>query len=583
MNKGFTLIEVLVSIAIFAILSASAYQLYSVIINSITYYRTQTAISSLADHYLEVARNLAYSKVGTLNGNPHGSLPDLPSALTVSYGGTNYQVYYVVNALHDPAETNIGVQDYKQIKLYIKNIATGKTNNFLTTVAPIALASMGTGGVLSIHVISKPPSSLDVPGAIINITNTSVSPSINLTRVADSTGRWTEIGLPADSHYHVVVTQNGYSTDQTYPASSYPGATNLDAAIIRGRVTETTFVIDKLSNLNFYALNQTCQPISSVGLNVQGAKLISAGIPKFSNSYTSNSSGLVHPTSTSSCSSTCGAASCCLEWDNYTPSVTGSTYMVYGSSPVQSVNLLPDSTQNFNLILGAKTDNSLLVVVKDVLGNPIEGATVDLKDSNNNHVTKITGGSVWTQSDWADGENYNVSQDEIPKALRLLKFNNQYASSGTLTSSTFDTGTSDTNYTTLNWQPNSQPQNTTLKVQLAANNDNATWNFLGPDGTSNTYYTVPGSTISSQLDGKRYVRYKAFLSTTNTAVTPTLSSISVNYVSGCPTPGQVIFPGLANATYSVTVSYADQNYTAQTFNPIVVSGYFILQVTLLQQ
>ena len=105
----------------------------------------------------------------------------------------------------------------------------------------------------------------------------------------------------------------------------------------------------------------------------------------------------------------------------------------------------------------------------------------------------------------------NVSVSGVPTGVRLAKIGNSYAASGYLTSSTFDTGTSQSNYTTLSWNPTSQNASTTLKFQIATNNDNATWSYVGPDGTNATYYTTPNSSIASANDNSRYLRYRAYL------------------------------------------------------------------------
>jgi len=90
---------------------------------------------------------------------------------------------------------------------------------------------------------------------------------------------------------------------------------------------------------------------------------------------------------------------------------------------------------------------------------------------------------------------------------------------------------------------------------LAANNDNSTWNYVGPDGTADTYYTVPAPTSAILWDNNQYVRYKAYLSTSNNKKTPVLSSIQINYVSGCQTPGQWLFNDIASGnTYTLTAS-----------------------------
>ncbi|MCK4453915.1 fibronectin type III domain-containing protein [Candidatus Parcubacteria bacterium] len=103
-----------------------------------------------------------------------------------------------------------------------------------------------------------------------------------------------------------------------------------------------------------------------------------------------------------------------------------------------------------------------------------------------------------------------------------------YYSPGDLISSSQDLG-QQSNFTTIQWTEN-LPSNTDLKFQIATNNDNATWNFIGPGGTDATYYTTAsGENIHSSHNEDQYVKYKAYLSTSDTSVTPTLSDITINY------------------------------------------------------
>jgi type II secretory pathway pseudopilin PulG len=131
-----------------------------------------------------------------------------------------------------------------------------------------------------------------------------------------------------------------------------------------------------------------------------------------------------------------------------------------------------------------------------------------------------------------------------------------YASSGTLTSSTFDTGTT-TNFFGLTWSPEAQVASAgadALRVQMATNDDNTTWNFVGPDGTAATYFTVSGDAMPAGIQAKRYVRYKVYLQTEDQKVTPGLSDISVGFTTGCTPPGQTFFPNLSATSYTVNVS-----------------------------
>ena len=585
---GFTLLEVVVSIGILAILVGVVFSIYTLIINQVALYRDKTTVSYLAGQYMEIARNLAYSKIGTTQGNPHGDLPDLPNALILNFGGNNYKVYYSVSYVDDPADgtalagTDPAPTDYKQIKLYINNAKTNVTTSFLTNVAPKGLEGLIGGGALVISVINAVGQ--PVAGANINIVNTQTNPTYNLLRTSDANGNWIEVGLPGSANsYHIVVSKNGYSSDQTYPISdSNPNPIKPDSTILAGRVTQVSFSIDLFSSLHFSTLNQTCVGIGNVVMGIKGAKLIGTpNVLKFNNSYTSDSNGRVLLDN--------------LEWDTYTPGLANNNYMIYGSFPIQQVDLMPNTSQNFRLILGPATPYSMLVIVKDAsTGNMIEGANVNLKSTNVNfYQTKITGGSVWGQQDWslgngqedfADSAKYleddgNISNNIIPLGLRLVKIGSDYVSSGSLMSSTFDTGTEETIYTTLTWQPTSQDPTTFVKFQIATNNDKETWSFTGPDGTADSYYEVPGTTISFENNNKRYVRYKVFLSTNNISKTPVLTSVNVNYVSGCNTPGQVIFTGLDLANdYVATVDMA--GYLSQIKTGINVDGYKLSEFLL---
>lgn len=585
---GFTLLSTLIAVVLFGLMAYSAYSVAAASMRGMRTYREKAAVSALANQYMEIARNLSYSKIGTLNGNPSGLLADQPNALQIIFNKVTYKIYYEVTYVDDPADgtalaaTDPAPNDYKQVKVIINNPITGLTIPFITNVTPKGLENLASGGALYLKVfdaVGQP-----IAGATLQITNSSTTPVINLTRTTDSAGNWIEVGLPNSSNsYHVVATKSGYSVDQTYPISvQNPSPTKPDATISNGQVTQISFSIDKQSSLNLTTADQYCQPISGVGIALQGSKLIGTpNVLKFSNTYTTNGSGQVSLNP--------------LEWDTYTPGITTSSYMIYGSSPIQQIAILPSASQVATLILGPTTNHSLLVIVKDAgTENPLEGATVELKNTGLSYdVTKFTAGSILYQQDWSGGsgqsnfvstnayyaDDANVDTLIVPTGLRLKKVAGNYSSSGDLTSSSFDTGTASSSYTTLTWNPTSQSASTSLSFQIATNNDNATWNFVGPDGTDATYFTAPGTSIHTSNNNARYLRYKAFLSTASSTITPVLSNVTVNYVSGCFTPGQIMFAGLqANNTYQVVVSLS--GYQTQTISNINISGYNVLQVLL---
>ena len=70
-----------------------------------------------------------------------------------------------------------------------------------------------------------------------------------------------------------------------------------------------------------------------------------------------------------------------------------------------------------------------------------------------------------------------------------------------------------------------------MKIQIAVNNNQTTWNYVGPNGTANTYFTLSGESFPLSMDGNQYIRYKAYLATSNIAYTPSLDDVIINYLS----------------------------------------------------
>lgn len=582
--RGFTLVETLIVLVIFALLIFSIIALGTAAVRGLRTYRDTAIVAALSQSYIEIARNLPYAQVGTKTGNPSGPLPDLANPQEVAYNGAKYQIYYTVAYVDDPADgTGPTDTDYKQVKLYIKNLTTNHQSSFVTTVVPKGIENMATGGALVLSVINA--IGQPVPGATVHITNSTIVPALNVTRTTDAQGKWTEVGVKASANsYHIVATNSGYSTDQTYPSAGLnPNPTKPDATILVGQSTSVSFSIDQLSALTLRAVDQTCHAVSGADIQLKGAKLIGTpSVLKFDQTYTTDGTGkiVINP----------------IEWDTYTPTPKGS-YMLYGSSPLQQINLLPNTAQQSTLMLGPVTSNSLLVVVTDAsTGNSIEGATVTLRNNGTGYAaSKLTAGSILYQEDWSGGpgqedflavhkyasDSGSVDTQTQPSGLRLAQVGGAYTASGELISSTFDTGTASTTFSTLTWNPQSQSASTSIAFQLAANTDNTTWNFVGPDGTASTYYTVPGTTIHSVLNNKRYIRYKVVLTTTSTTTTPVLSNATINYMSGCYTPGQSMFAGIAQGGgYQVEVQMS--GYQTQTINNITLSGQQTLRVQLSQ-
>jgi hypothetical protein len=142
--------------------------------------------------------------------------------------------------------------------------------------------------------------------------------------------------------------------------------------------------------------------------------------------------------------------------------------------------------------------------------------------ANGNRVVTTNSGGLWT----------------VPTSTgtaRDLVFTT-YMKTGNAPSGDFVSSLKDSNppfptiWSTLTWNAN-VPVGTTLQFQVAGSNSFAgPFNFVGPDTTAGTFYTTSPANIS-QFSGLRYLRYKAFFTTTNGTLTPTLNDVTVCFVN----------------------------------------------------
>ena len=107
-----------------------------------------------------------------------------------------------------------------------------------------------------------------------------------------------------------------------------------------------------------------------------------------------------------------------------------------------------------------------------------------------------------------------------------------YASVGTFESSNFNTRSGSSVFNYLDWTVD-EPPATDVEFQFrTANSQNnlssAIW--VGPDGTSGSFYTIQGTTVEIDpgASGIRWLQYKAYLSSDGTA-TPVLKDVTLDH------------------------------------------------------
>jgi len=105
MKKGFTLIETLVGAAVFLVVAVAVYGAYTEVFKLANLNQSRILAVNLADEQFEVIRNMPYSDVGIVNGDPSGILP---ASTTMVRGGVTFNVAYTIRNVDLPFDGTFG-------------------------------------------------------------------------------------------------------------------------------------------------------------------------------------------------------------------------------------------------------------------------------------------------------------------------------------------------------------------------------------------------------------------------------------------------------------------------------------------
>lgn len=580
-RRGTSLIDLLISMGIIAVLFGGIYLVYFSLITSISNIGVRTAATSAINAEIEMIRNLPYASVGTVGGIPSGVIPQ---SQIVTSGNFTFTMQTTVRNIDDPFDgtatgnpppVDTAPDDYKLVEIDASCPLCENAVNvaITTTVAPKNLESATDDGSLFIYALDA--NGDPVSGADITVVNASVTPSIDLTDTTNASGVLELVGTPTSTQgYQVSATKAGYSTDQTYPpgGGGNPNPVLPNATVVPQTVTAVTLSIDRTSVINFSTANDLCEPIPNVAFGMQGTKIIGTDpdVLKFSTTTTTNASGTLTMSN--------------VEWDTYNITLNDSAEDIAGTVPFDPITVNPSSTVNFQFVLQPAEDPSLLVsAIDSATGVGVPNAVMTISKGGTPE-SLAAGREFVTQNSWSGGayasQSGGIDTTSKANAITLLLNASGTYNTGTndwLISNTFDLGSSSSTLYVLSWDPGSEPANTSAEFQVAANNDDATWNFVGPDGTGSTFFTA-SSSLPASLSGNRYVRYEVYLNTTDPNATPEIDDVTLEFSTPCVPPYQALFTSLAQGSYSVDVTAP--NYTETTSTASVGSGESFTTVSM---
>lgn len=379
--RGQMLINTLIALAIFAILSQALFVLLSSSYSLINFTRARSAAKHLAEERIEYIRNLPYDQVGTSGGIPSGSLLQTEQ---VSLNGLNYTVNtlitYIDDAFDGYSPSDLLPIDYKRIRIDVSwsGLAASSKNpvTIVSDIAPKGVESVSGGGTLSILVFDS--NAAPVPQAQVRIYSNQVSPTIDLTLYTNDNGRIVLPGTPActGACYQITATKSGFSTDRTYATSEVANPNKPHVSVIESAITEVSFAIDRTSTLQVSSFDNESNSFSvlpNMRFSLRGTKTIGTNtqdqpVYKVSSNFQTDAQGVLEIPN--------------IEWDNYEVILdTTDGYDLYGSNPYSPFSILPNQTIPLRLAFTDHTTHSLLTTFTDSSGVPIASVAATLKDN----------------------------------------------------------------------------------------------------------------------------------------------------------------------------------------------------------
>ena len=172
----------MVGLGIFAVLAIGFASTMATSLNAQLHSRQRATADQLATQQVEQARALAYDDVGTVNGNPVGTLP---ATTPVTVGTTTYQVQTEVELVADRVDTAFATQaDYKRLTVTVT--ITGRSTplaRLRTLIAPPTQPSL-TKAIVQAEVVDSTNSNLGVAGVTVQLTG----PSTTRSGITDARG-----------------------------------------------------------------------------------------------------------------------------------------------------------------------------------------------------------------------------------------------------------------------------------------------------------------------------------------------------------------------------------------------------------
>jgi prepilin-type N-terminal cleavage/methylation domain-containing protein len=396
-NSGFTLIEAMLVIFIFALITVTFYRTYTIGTRHIIDSKNRLGAISAANEKMEIIRNLKYEDIGTVNGSVSGNIPDEES---LTENASRYVVKTTVEFTDDPLDgvayedTNNAPEDYKKVTVGVFWNNESENIQLVSRFVPMGreVASPGDG-ILQINVFSDQPGGEVIANSAVHVENSDMG--LDTVVQTDSTGSVTLMGDKIKNSiqkYKITLSKSGYETVSTmppYPATAF-NPVDVHASVVVGSMNVANIVQDKLAAFKVKTVDYLDNPIPNVGFHITGGRKIGTeALEPYGSIFNLDTDSDTDSNGEKNFGS--------ISPGQYIFSLLSSVsdYVLIDTDPITPTTIFSDDDLTLKAKLADKNTTSLLVkVVSSVDGiTPVVGAEVKLFNGSGYDATQTSSGT----------------------------------------------------------------------------------------------------------------------------------------------------------------------------------------------
>lgn len=306
-EAGFTLVELLVTIIVGAMIALSTFLLLTALINSTLIAKKKAVAVTLATNQMEYLKSLPYENLAVQGGSIYATTL-LPATTTKTINGVKYTVTTSINYVDDSYDgcfnyastaqklllcrgsvsssptNDTNPSDYKIAHVTVKDNSSLQLASVDTQIAGSVAETSMTNGALFVYVIDQ--SGAPLGGATVNVSNTTLTPVVALGDTTDTNGIAVFYGLPPDGNtdYIISASMTGYSSLTTINASGSLQPTYPNQKILTQQSSYTTLVL-KQQGANSLVIETT----DTSGAALPNARVyVKGGYKKYTSSADTN-------------------------------------------------------------------------------------------------------------------------------------------------------------------------------------------------------------------------------------------------------------------------------------------------------